>query len=177
MDDIVVFLIVAAGLAVVEQGAAAMVRLWYAGRHADEVRQRVEVLGREGRVDEALRIAQVLPGSVSTVVHAGLSAADEAEAERAMRAAAAAELRRLGTERRIVDWAGVAAVVIPLAFGAWLLYEGRFEDEVEGWLMLLALGLAVAIVAVLIRFWLLSRVRRHAADMEKGAAVVYNTAR
>ena len=176
MERLAIILLVGAIGIVVEQALTAVVRLWYASRNAEEVLQRVEVLGREGRIDEARRLAGLLPGSVSTVVLAGLGR-PEPDAEVAMKRAIASELRRLSSERHFVDWAAIAAVAIPLAFGAWLRSTDRLGAELGGWLFLVSVGLATAIGAVLIRFWILSRLRRLAVDMEKGALVVYNTAR
>lgn len=175
--DIAVFLIVSAGLAVIEQGLTAAVRVWYARRNGDEVRQRVEILSREGRLDDALRVARNTPGSVSTVLLAGMGEAEESHAETAMKAAAARELDRVGVERRVLDWAGPIALFTPLALGAWLAYGGGTTRQLDAWLYLMSAGLGVAILAALGRFWLLARLRRLALDMEKGAAVVYNTTR
>ena len=163
----------------IELGVA-FIRIWGASRHGDEALQRAEVLTREGRIEDAVRVARRLPGPVSTVLVAGLSAVNEAEAEKAMADAAASERRRLSASIRLLDVVAAAGVVLPLVG----LAIARFRSDATPGphdlydsLLVLALGLGTAILAVLGRFWVHARVRRIVVEMEKGAAVVYNTAR
>ncbi len=155
-------------------------RTWLASRHGEEALQRAEVLTRDGKIEDAVRIARGLPGPVSEVLVAGLSAPDEESAERAMAEAAAAQRKRLAEPVRTLDVLGVTAVALPLLGAAIRVLLGDGANQTEEWqrtLFVLAVGLGTAIFATLGRFWILARIRRIVVEMEKGAAVVYNTAR
>lgn len=184
--DLVAVVLIVCGVITAGALAFAAARYWGASRHADEVLQRVAVLGREGRIDEALGVAHALPGAVSAVLLAGLPQADEAVAEAVMAETAAARRLELGRPATMLEWAASASILTPAAglVGAIAALAPVGGTDLVALLGLmrpalghLAGGLAIAAAATLGRFWLLSRIRRLAIDMEKGAAVVYNTAR
>lgn len=158
--------------------------VWHSTRNNDEVLQRVEVLAREGRVEEALEVAHGLGGAASSAVIAGLTRRDEAEAEQGIREVGRAHLAAFRGKLRLFEWIGAAALLGPAAAAVDLLGVGsegldalRETGELYAFLALTAWGLGIAILATLGRFWLISRLRRLAVEMEKGALVVYNTAR
>ena len=84
------YLIFSAALALALFGAGVAAQ-WTARRNNDEVLQRVEVLAREGRVEDALGVAHALQGASAAVLIAGFTRATEAEAEIAMERARGAQ--------------------------------------------------------------------------------------
>lgn len=128
----------------------------------EEVLQRVELLGRQDRLDDAAGVARATSGAAAVVVAAGLAAND---ADAAMRDAMAAELRRLRRGARPLDWTGALAVLVPaVALVA--------ADQPQPPLAALVVGLGVAIGVALARWALVAGVRRAALDMEKAAGLV-----
>ena len=162
---------------------AALVRVWLARRHTDEVLQRVTTHVAAGRIDDALKAARWLPGAVSSVILAGLESPDEAEAEVAMAAARQRELARHAVEPVLAAWVATFGLLAPQAYAVTRLAVAARSDaalsasDVRMWLILTAAGLTLAVLVTLGRFWLVARIRALAGDMEKGAAVVYNTTR
>ena len=131
-------------------------------RNDDEVLQRVELLGRQGRVEDAASVAHATTGAAAAVVAAGLGAPD---AEPAMRAAMEVELRSLRRGLGLLDWIGALAVLLPAT--ALIV-----ADLPTAPLASLALGLGVALLVALARWTILAGVRRAGLGMEKAAAVV-----
>lgn len=137
-------------------------RVWRAIHNDDEVLQRVELLARQDRLDDAAGVAHATSGAAAVVVAAGLAAND---ADPAMREAMVAELRRLRRGARLLDWTGAVAVIVPaVALVA--------VDEPQPPLAALAVGLGVAIGVALARWALVAGMRRAALDMEKAAGLV-----
>ena len=177
MTVIVLFLLAEIALAVVLLRAIAPVRmLRRRGTNAEEALQRMEALGGSVSVADARAIDRIAPGSVAAVLLAGMSQPDEVGAEAAVRRHQAEELGRYDRDLAAIERAGAGALLVPAAFGVWLLRAGP-GPALGGWLHLAAIGLGIAIAATLVRAWILTRLRRLALDMEKAAAVVYNTAR
>ncbi len=131
-------------------------------RNDDEVLQRVALLGREGRIEDAAGVAHATSGAAAAVIAAGLAAP---EPEPAMREAIGLELERLGRGARLLDWTGALAVLIP---GVALVAA----EDAAGALAALALGLGVALVVALGRWSIVAGLRRAALDMEKAAGLV-----
>jgi hypothetical protein len=163
-----------------------MLATWRAARHAEEVLQRVEVLTGDGRAAEVMQVLQTLPGSTAAAIAAALAdpAAVGANAERTVDGTIQSERSRLSAHVRALDLVGALALMVPIAATAWALLDDRYDAgagaEALSWepiLVAAVAGLSIAIAATLGRFWILARVRRIVVDMEKGVAVVYNTAR
>ncbi|HEX6590082.1 MAG TPA: hypothetical protein VF039_13840 [Longimicrobiales bacterium] len=133
-------------------------------RNDDEVLQRVELHGRQDRLEDAAGVAHATSGAAAAVVAAGLAAPD---AEPAMRAAIATELDRLARGSRLLDWTGALAALVP---GAALV----LADAPTAPLAALALGLGVAILVALARWAIVAGLRRAELDMEKAAALVHD---
>lgn len=138
-------------------------RLLGAIRNDDEVLERVALLGRQGRTEDAAGVAHALPGAAAAVVAAGLAA--PADADTAMRGAMGGELRRLERGTRLLDWTGALALLVP---GVALV----IAEDPAGPLAALALGLGVALIVALARWTFVAGLRRAALDMERTAAVV-----
>ena len=176
------YLIFSAALALALFGAGVAAQ-WTARRNNDEVLQRVEVLAREGRVEDALGVAHALQGASAAVLIAGFTRATEAEAEIAMERARGAQRDTIGWYVSALDRLSLAGQLLAAANALYLLVlipggPGFFDRFAQGMaLTFCGMGLSMAIPATVGRFWLLSRIRRLAIDMEKAAAVVYNTAR
>ena len=173
-------LLAACAVVVVATLADTIRAVWRAARNNDEVLQRVEILGHEGRVEDALEVAHGLGGAAAAVVTAGLTRPDESDADRAIEEVAAAQRAPFELRARVLEWLAFVALIGPAAAAVErIAADARGFDggALQALLGLAAAGLAIALAATLGRFWLLTRLRRLAVDMEKGAVVVYNTAR
>lgn len=183
---VVLLLLICAAL-VVTVVAVSGYRLWSAGRRSDEVLQRVEALGREDRYDDALTLVRETPGPVAAVLAAGLERAHAPVSGAAEAALTLAALeQRAGLERGLGALAATGAVALLLGLLALVLglldatravaatdrlEAARGVAGLEAGLLGLALGLGVALMAAVGRYWLLGRVRRLAIEMAKGTAV------
>ena len=176
----VVAVLLICAVATVAQLALGLFRTWSANRSGEEAWQRAEVLTREGKSAEALAVTRRLPGPVSAVIAAGLEARGESAAHLAVESGLDAERTRLMGDVRRLDALALIALLLPVAAAIIVALAGAGPAppaDQASVLLVLALGLGTAILAVLGRFWILARVRRIVVEMEKGAAVVYNTAR
>jgi biopolymer transport protein ExbB len=162
--------------------------LWAANRRSDELLGRVETLGREGKIDEAVRLAEETPGPVSAIVLAGLRRRDintSRDIEKAIATTGAIELGFL--ERGLVLLATIANVAPLLgflgtvagmitAFGA-IAEAGQVEASlvaggIKVALITTAAGLLIAIPVNLAYNWFVTRIDKAIVDMEKGTASV-----
>ena len=157
-------------------------RLWQATRHTEEVLQRVASLGREGKLDDAARVARETPGPVAAVMLAGLTAPDVPAAESALDRSARAERTRLERGLALLDTVGGVALLLPAlgVVAALVAHAGAGDGtgaawtrtDVEAGLITFAAGLGIALVASLGRHFLASRVAGLVVDMEKGTGAV-----
>lgn len=162
--------------------------LWAANRRSDELLQRVDALGREGRITEAVRVAEDTPGPVSAIVLSALNrrdAKDSRDIEKAIATTGAIELGFL--ERGLVLLATVANVAPLLgflgtvagmitAFGA-IAEAGQVEASlvaggIKVALITTATGLLIAVPVNLAYNFFVTRIDKLIVDMEKAAASV-----
>lgn len=162
--------------------------LWAANRRSDELLQRVETLGREGKIDDAVRLAEETPGPVSAIILAGLRRRDintSRDIEKAISTTGAIELGFL--ERGLVLLATIANVAPLLgflgtvagmitAFGA-IAEAGQVEASlvaggIKVALITTAAGLLIAVPVNLAYNYFVTRIDKGIVDMEKGTATV-----
>lgn len=162
--------------------------LWAANRRSDELLQRVDALGREGKIDEAIRLAEETPGPVSAIVVSALSRRNvntSRDIEKAISTTGAIELGFL--ERGLVLLATIANVAPLLgflgtvagmitAFGA-IAEAGQVEATlvaggIKVALITTATGLLIAVPVNLAYNYFVTRIDKLIVDMEKGAASV-----
>lgn len=162
--------------------------LWAANRRSEELLQRVDALGREGKIDEAIHVAEDTPGPVSAIVVSALSRRDvntSRDIEKAISTTGAIELGFL--ERGLVLLATIANVAPLLgflgtvagmitAFGA-IAEAGQVEASlvaggIKVALITTATGLLIAVPVNLAYNYFVTRIDKLIVDMEKGAASV-----
>lgn len=164
--------------------------LLVAHRESEGLLNEVEALSLEGRIDEALRMAEERPGPVAAILYSGLRRVKErqtssADLEKAVETAGVIELGFL--ERGLVILATIANVA-PLmgflgtvagmisAFGA-IAEAGQVDASlvaggIKVALITTATGLAIAIPVNLAYNFFVTRVDKLIIDMEKGTAAV-----
>jgi biopolymer transport protein ExbB len=164
--------------------------LWLAARRSRELLERVEALGRSGRLEEALRLAAETPGPVAAILLAGLPRIGEArtkrrEVERVMQATGAIELgflerglTALATVSNVAPLLGFLGTVAGMitAFGA-IAEAGQIEASlvaggIKVALITTAAGLLIAIPINIAYNFFVTRIDRLILDMEHGAATV-----
>jgi biopolymer transport protein ExbB len=164
--------------------------LWLAARRSRELLERVEALGRSGRLEEALRLAAETPGPVAAILLAGLRRIGEArtkrrEVERVMQATGAIELgflerglTALATVSNVAPLLGFLGTVAGMitAFGA-IAEAGQIEASlvaggIKVALITTAAGLLIAIPINIAYNFFVTRIDRLILDMEHGAATV-----
>ncbi len=164
--------------------------LWVAHRESKGLLEQVEHLGREGRIDEALRLAEERPGPVAAILYAGLRrvrerTASTAGVEKAVQTTGAIELGFL--ERGLVVLATVANVAPLLgflgtvagmisAFGA-IAQAGQVDAAlvaggIKVALITTATGLIIAVPVNLGYNYFVTRIDKLIVDMEEGTGAV-----
>jgi len=163
--------------------------LWVAHRESRDLLERVEALGREGRFEEAMELAEDTRGPVAAIMVAGLRRIRERHSEGDV----AAAITTTGTieldflERGLVVLATIANVApmlgflgtvigMILAFGA-IEQAGQVEPAlvaggIKVALITTAAGLAIAVPVHLAHHFFVSRVDMLVAEMEEGAQSV-----
>lgn len=166
--------------------------LFVAHRESQGLLKEVENLSREGRIDEALRMAEERPGPVAAIVYSGLRRVRERHAsgrdvEKAVETTGVIELGFL--ERGLVVLATIANVA-PLmgflgtvagmisAFGA-IAEAGQVDASlvaggIKVALITTATGLAIAVPVNLAYNFFVTRIDKLIVDMEEGTGAVLN---
>jgi biopolymer transport protein ExbB len=165
--------------------------LWAARRDARKVLEETEALAREGKLDEAIALADRTPGPVPAILLAGLRRVQEnrpgRDVEKAMASTGTIELGFL--ERGLVVLATVATVA-PLmgflgtvwgmiaAFGA-IEAAGQVEATlvaagIKIALLTTAAGLLIAIPINIAYNYFVTRIDQLIVNMEEGTAAVVN---
>ncbi len=164
--------------------------LWVAHKESRGLLAEVEELGRDGRIDEALRLAEERPGPVAAILHAGLRRvrdrqASGASVEKAIQTTGVIELGFL--ERGLVVLATIANVA-PLmgflgtvagmisAFGA-IAEAGQVDATlvaggIKVALITTAAGLIVAVPVNIAYNFFVTRIDKLIIDMEEGTGAV-----
>jgi biopolymer transport protein ExbB len=163
--------------------------LWVAHRESRDLLQEIKDMGRRGRLDEAMELAEETPGPVAAIMLSGLRRIEEEHTEGDLQAAinttGSIELDFL--ERGLVVLATIANVApmlgflgtvigMILAFGA-IESAGQVEPAlvaggIKVALITTAAGLAIAVPVHLAHHFFISRVDQLVADMEQGAQAV-----
>lgn len=171
---------------------AKAVTLWTAERSSRDILERVETLGREGNLDEAIRVAEDTPGPVAAILLAGLRRLqqhhmDDRDVEKAIQTTGVIELGFL--ERGLIVLATVANVA-PLmgflgtvagmiaAFGA-IADAGQVEASlvasgIKIALITTAAGLVIAVPVNVAYNFFVTRVDKLIVEMEQGTLAVLN---
>ena len=164
--------------------------LFVAHRESEGLLEEVESLSLEGRIDEALRLAEQRPGPVAAILHSGLRRVKErrasgADVEKAVETTGAIELGFL--ERGLVILATISNVA-PLmgflgtvagmisAFGA-IAEAGQVDAAlvaggIKVALITTATGLAIAIPVNIAYNFFVTRIDKLIVDMEEGTGTV-----
>jgi biopolymer transport protein ExbB len=164
--------------------------LWVAHRESQGLLNEVEHLGRRGRLDEALRMAEERPGPVAAILYSGLRRVKESRAsgrdvEKAVQTTGVIELGFL--ERGLVVLATIANVA-PLmgflgtvagmisAFGA-IAEAGQVDASlvaggIKVALITTATGLAIAVPVNIAYNFFVTRIDKLIVDMEEGTGAV-----
>ena len=164
--------------------------LWVAHKESRGLLDEVENLGRDGRIDEALRLAEERPGPVAAILHSGLRRVKESQAsganvEKAVQTTGMIELGFL--ERGLVVLATIANVA-PLmgflgtvagmisAFGA-IAEAGQVDATlvaggIKVALITTATGLIVAVPVNIAYNFFVTRIDKLIIDMEEGTGAV-----
>jgi biopolymer transport protein ExbB len=165
--------------------------LWVAHRESRGLLAEVESLGREGRLDEALRLAEDRPGPVAAILYAGLRRVKDRriavgrDVEKAVQTTGVIELGFL--ERGLVVLATIANVA-PLmgflgtvagmiaAFGA-IAEAGQVEASlvaggIKVALITTATGLIIAVPVNIGYNFFVTRIDKLIVDMEEGTGAV-----
>jgi biopolymer transport protein ExbB len=164
--------------------------LWVAHRESRGLLADVEKLGREGRIDEALRMAEERPGPVAAILYSGLRRVKERrvtgrDVEKAVQTTGVIELGFL--ERGLVVLATIANVA-PLmgflgtvagmiaAFGA-IAEAGQVEASlvaggIKVALITTATGLIIAVPVNIGYNFFVTRIDKLIVDMEEGTGAV-----
>ena len=164
--------------------------LWVAHRESEGLLREVEVMIGEGRVDEALRLAEERPGPVAAILYSGLRRLQErrttgADVTKAVQTTGVIELGFL--ERGLVILATVANVAPLLgflgtvagmisAFGA-IAEAGQVDATlvaggIKVALITTAAGLIIAIPVNIAYNFFVTRIDKLILDMEKGTGAV-----
>ncbi len=165
--------------------------LWVADRDTKRVLAGVEEMAREGRLDEAIDLANRTPGPVSAILLSGLyRIRDERlgrDVEKAMSATGTIELGFL--ERGLVVLATIATVAPLMGFlgTVWGMIEAFGAIELAGQveaslvasgikvaLITTAAGLMIAIPVNIAYNYFVSRIDRLIVEMEEGTAAITN---
>jgi len=165
--------------------------LWVAHRETRRVLDEAEALARQGRLDEAIAMAEDTPGPVSAILISGLRQVrgqrQDVEVEQAMTATGTIELGFL--ERGLVVLATVATVAPLLGFlgtvwGMILAFEAiEIAGQVEATLVAggikialitTATGLLIAIPANVMYNFFVTRIDLLIVGMEEGTNAVLN---
>lgn len=166
--------------------------LWVAHVESRKILERVEGLGREGRVGEAVELAESTPGPVAAILLAGLRRIHERRAtgkdvEKAVRTTGTIELGFLerglpvlatvATVAPLMGFLGTVAGMIS-AFGA-IAEAGQVEPAlvasgIKVALITTATGLAIAIPVNIAYNFFVDRIDKLIMDMEEGTAAVLN---
>ncbi len=182
----ILFLLVA-GLAI---GIVKMITLWQAGVNTRKFMERIRTSLKEGGVDKALEICETTRGPVASILHAGLSRAQEGieHVEKAISNAAAIEMAFL--EKGMI-WLGFIIVVAPLlgftgtVWGMILAFEAiKTANDISP--AIVAGGISQAllttlfglIVAITIQFfynWATSKIDKLIIDMEESSVELVDT--
>ncbi|NOX37682.1 MAG: MotA/TolQ/ExbB proton channel family protein [Calditrichaeota bacterium] len=185
MWPILVLLI--AGLAI---GIVKMITLWRAGVNTRKFMERIRTSLKEGGVDKALEVCETTRGPVASILHAGLSRAQEGieHVEKAISNAAAIEMAFL--EKGMI-WLGFIIVVAPLlgftgtVWGMILAFEAiKTANDISP--AIVAGGISQAllttlfglIVAITIQFfynWATSKIDKLIIDMEESSVELVDT--
>jgi biopolymer transport protein ExbB len=163
--------------------------LWVAHKESRGLLADVEGLGREGRLDEAIRLAEERPGPVAAILYSGLRRVKERQAgrdvEKAVQTTGVIELGFL--ERGLVVLATIANVA-PLmgflgtvagmiaAFGA-IAEVGQIEASlvaggIKVALITTATGLVIAIPVNIGYNFFVTRIDKLVVDMEEGTGAL-----
>ena len=164
--------------------------LWVAHRESEGLLEEVEELSLEGRIDEALRMAEERPGPVAAILYSGLRRVKErhasgADVEKAVETTGVIELGFL--ERGLVILATISNVA-PLmgflgtvagmisAFGA-IADAGQVDAAlvaggIKVALITTATGLAIAIPVNIAYNFFVTRIDMLIVDMEEGSGAV-----
>lgn len=164
--------------------------LWVAHKESRGLLTEVEGLGREGRIDEAIRLAAERPGPVAAILYSGLRRVGEphasgADVEKAVQTTGVIELGFL--ERGLVVLATIANVA-PLmgflgtvagmisAFGA-IAEAGQVDASlvaggIKVALITTATGLVVAVPVNIAYNFFVTRIDKLIIDMEEGTGAV-----
>ncbi len=163
--------------------------LWVAHRESADLLEKIEDLGREGRFEEAMRVAEETRGPVAAIMVAGLRRIRERHSEGDVAAAITTTgsieldfLERglvvLATIANVAPMLGFLGTVIGMiaAFGA-IEQAGQVEPSLVAGgikiaLITTATGLAIAVPVHLAHHFFISRVDRLVAEMEQGAQAV-----
>ncbi len=164
--------------------------LWVAHKESRGLLAEMESLGQEGRIDEALRLAEERPGPVAAILHSGLRRVHEKnitgrDVEKAVQTTGVIELGFL--ERGLVVLATIANVA-PLmgflgtvagmiaAFGA-IAEAGQVEASlvaggIKVALITTATGLIIAVPVNIGYNFFVTRIDKLIVDMEEGTGAV-----
>ena len=163
--------------------------LWVAHRESQGLLREIEALGKAGRVDDALRMAEERPGPVAAILYSGLRRVKEhqsgADIEKAVQTTGVIELGFL--ERGLVVLATIANVA-PLmgflgtvagmisAFGA-IAEAGQVDAAlvaggIKVALITTATGLIIAIPVNIGYNFFVTRIDKLIVDMEEGTGAV-----
>ncbi len=182
-----ILVLLVAGLAI---GIVKMITLWRAGVNTRKFMERIRTSLKEGGVDKALEVCETTRGPVASILHAGLSRAQEGieHVEKAISNAAAIEMAFL--EKGMI-WLGFIIVVAPLlgftgtVWGMILAFEAiKTANDISP--AIVAGGISQAllttlfglIVAITIQFfynWATSKIDKLIIDMEESSVELVDT--
>lgn len=163
--------------------------LWVAHRESENLLEQIEQLGREGRFEEAMQLAEETRGPVAAIMVSGLRRIRERHSEGDIAAAISTTgtieldflergLAVLATIANVAPMLGFLGTVIGmiLAFGA-IEQAGQVEPSlvaggIKVALITTATGLAIAVPVHLAHHFFVSRVDALVAEMEEGAQAV-----
>lgn len=166
------------------------ITLWTAHRTSQEILERVEMLGREGSVEEAVRAAEETPGPVAAILLAGLRRLQERrtgskDVEKAIKTTGVIELGFL--ERGLIVLATVANVAPLMGFlgtvAGMISAFGTIEEAGQVEAALVASGIKIAlittasglVIAVPVNIaynFFVTRIDKLIVDMEQGSLAV-----
>jgi len=165
--------------------------LWVAQRDSRRLLEESEQLAREGKIDEAIRLAEETPGPVSAILHSGLrnfrADRESRSIETAMTSTGTVEIGFL--ERGLVALATVATVAPLMGFlgTVWGMIAAFAAIEIAGQvepglvasgikiaLLTTATGLLIAIPVNVAYNFFVTRIDNLIMEMEEGANSVLN---
>jgi biopolymer transport protein ExbB len=166
--------------------------LWAADRRSKQVLREFEELVRNGRIDDAIRLAEDTPGPVAAILLSGMKRVRErhhssADIEQALRTTGVIELGFLerglpvlATVSNVAPLLGFLGTVAGMisAFGA-IAEAGQVEASlvaggIKVALITTATGLLIAVPVNIAYNFFVSRVDKLIRDMEEGSAQVLN---